>query len=168
MILTLLAWLIGVLQVLFKGSFIAGMGSYFLDIDLITVMIGYLLIHSGKLGACLYAFFFGMLIDFFTAGVLGLFALLYMLVFLIMEFGSWFFDLHSIKGQMILVLAGALARQLCLVGSLHIFSYQVHFSSSLFLEFAVSAVVTALIAPFVFSLFEWLEGYFPGAMTEGL
>jgi rod shape-determining protein MreD len=154
------------LQVLFKGSFIAGMGSYFLDIDLITVMIGYLLIHWGRIGACIYAFFFGMLIDFFAAGVLGLFALLYMLVFLIIEFGSRFFDLHSIKGQMILVLLGALARELCLVGSLHFFSYQVHLSSSLFLGFAISAGVTALIAPFVFSLFEWFRAFFPGPMVE--
>jgi rod shape-determining protein MreD len=144
----------------------AGMGSYFLDIDLVTVMIGYLLIHSGRTGACIYAFFFGMLIDFFAAGVLGLFALLYMLVFLIIEFGSRFFDLRSIKGQMILILLGALAREWCLVGLLHIFSYRVHFSSSLFLEFAVSAGVTALIAPFVFSLFEWLGGFFPRPVTE--
>lgn len=144
----------------------AGLGSYFLDIDLITVMIGWLLIHSGRLGACLYAFFFGMLLDFFAAGVLGLFSLLYMLVFLIIELGSRFFDLRSIKGQMILILAGALARELSLVGLLHILSYRVYFSSSLFLEVAVSACVTALIAPFLFSLFEWLEGFFPGAATE--
>jgi len=157
---------VGILQVLFKGSLIAGMGSYFLDIDLVTVMIGYLLIHWGRTGACIYAFFFGMLIDFFAAGVLGLFALLYMLVFLIIEFGSRFFDLHSIKGQIILVLAGALAREFCLVGLLHFFSYRVHFSSSLFLEFAVAAGVTALIAPFVFSLFEWLRAFLPGPATE--
>lgn len=144
----------------------AGLGSYFLDIDLITVMIGWLLIHSGRLGACLYAFFFGMLLDFFAAGVLGLFSLLYMLVFLIIELGSRFFDLRSIKGQMILIFAGALARELCLVGLLHTLSYRVYFSSSLFLEVAVSAGVTALIAPFLFSLFEWLEGFFPGAATE--
>jgi rod shape-determining protein MreD len=144
----------------------AGLGSYFLDIDLITVMIGYLLIHSGRIGACVYAFFFGMLLDFFAAGVLGLFALLYMLVFLIIEFGSRFFDLRSIKGQMILIFVGALSREICLVGLLHTLSYRVHFSSPLVLEFAVSAGVTALIAPFVFSLFEWLAGFFPGPITE--
>lgn len=144
----------------------AGLGSYFLDIDLVTVMIGYLLLHSGRIGACVYAFFFGILIDFFAAGVLGLFALLYMLVFLIIEFGSRFFDLHSIKGQLILILLGALARELCLVGLLHILSYRVHFSSYLLLEFAVSAGVTALIAPFVFSFFEWLKGFFPGPIME--
>lgn len=144
----------------------AGLGSYFLDIDLVTVMIAYLLIHSGRMGACIYAFFFGMLMDFFAAGVLGLFALLYMLVFLIIEFGSRFFDLHSIKGQMILILLGSLAKQFCLVGLLHALSYRVHFSSPLLLEFAVSAAVTALIAPFVFSLFEWLRGLFPGPMME--
>ena len=156
----------GILQVLFKGSFMAGLGSYFLDIDLVTVMIAYLLIHSGRVGACIYAFFFGMLIDFFAAGVLGLFALLYMLVFLIIEFGSRFFDLHAIKGQMILILVGALAREFCLVGLLHTLSYRVHFSSALLLEFAVSAGVTALIAPFVFALFEWLRGLFPGPVME--
>ena len=147
----------GILQVLFKGSFIAGMGSYFLDIDLVTVMIGYLLIHSGRTGACVYAFFMGMLVDLFAAGVPGLFTLLYMLVFLTIELGSRFFDLQTIKGAMILVFLGAFVRQSCVVGLLDILAYQVHFSSSLFLGFAVSAAVTGLIAPFVFSLFEWIK-----------
>ena len=133
------------------------MGSYFLDIDLVTVMIAYLLIHSGRTGACVYAFFLGMLVDLFAAGVRGLFTLLYMVVFLTVELGSRFFDLQTIKGPMILVFLGALVRQLCLVGLLYIFAYQVHFSSTLFLGFAVSAVVTGLIAPFVFSLFDWIK-----------
>jgi rod shape-determining protein MreD len=161
------AWLAGILQVLFKGSLIAGMGSYFLDIDLVTVMIAYVLARWGRVGACIYAFFFGMMIDFFAAGVLGLFALLYMMVFLIIESGSRFFDLYSMKGQMILVLLGTLARELSLMGMLHIFSYQVHLSTSLFLEFVISAGVTALIAPFVFSFFAWLGGFLPGPATEG-
>jgi cell shape-determining protein MreD len=107
-----------------------------------------------------------MLLDFFAAGVLGLFALLYMLVFLMIESGSRFFDLRSIKGQMILVFVGALSREVCLVGLLHTLSYRVHFSSPLFLEFVVSAGVTALIAPFVFSLFDWLAGFFTGPIAE--
>jgi len=133
------------------------MGSYFLDIDLVTVMIGYLLLHSGRAGACVYAFFMGLLVDVFAAGVPGLFTLLYMLVFLTIEFGSRFFDLQTIKGPMILVFLGALVRQICLVGLLDILAYHVHFSSSLFLGFAVSAAVTGLIAPFVFSLFDWIK-----------
>ena len=147
----------GILQVLFKGSFIAGMGSYFLDIDLVTVMIGYILLHSGRAGACVYAFFMGLLVDVFAAGVPGLFTLLYMLVFLTVEFGSRFFDLQTIKGPMILVFFGALVRQLCLVGLLDILAYDVHFSSSLFMGFAVSAAVTGLLAPFVFSFFDWIK-----------
>lgn len=133
------------------------MGSYFLDIDLVTVMIAYLLLHSGRIGACVYAFSLGLLVDVFAAGVPGLFTLLYLLVFLTIEFGSRFFDLQTIKGPMILVFLGALVRQLCLVGLLDIFSYHVHFSSYLFLGFAVSAAVTGLIAPFAFSLFEWIK-----------
>ena len=156
----------GILQVLFKGSFIAGMGSYFLDIDLVTVMIGYLLIHSGRAGACVYAFFLGLLVDLFAAGVPGLFALLYMLVFLTIELGSRFFDLQTVKGPMILVFVGALVRQLCLVGLLDIFAYQVHFSSSLLLGFAVSAALTGLIAPFVFSLFGWIKTAWLGQERE--
>jgi rod shape-determining protein MreD len=148
---------VGILQVLFKGSFIAGMGSYFLDIDLITVMIGYLLIHSGRGGACVYAFFLGMLVDLFAAGVPGLFTLLYMLVFLTIELGSRFFDLQTNKGAMILVFLGALVRQSCVAGLLDILAYQVHFSASLFLGFVVSAAVTGLIAPFLFFLFEGIK-----------
>lgn len=152
---------------LFKGSLIAGMGSYFLDIDLITMMIGYLLVHSGRAGACVYAFFLGMLVDLFAAGVPGLFTFLYVTVFLVIELGSRFFDLQTIKGPMILVFLGALARQLCLVGMLEVLAYQVHFSSSLFLGFVVSAGVTGLIAPFVFSLFDWIKTTWLGLAGEG-
>jgi rod shape-determining protein MreD len=157
---------VGVLQVLFKGRFMTAMGSYFLDIDLVTVMIGYLLIHSGRTGACVYAFFLGMLVDLFAAGVPGVFTLLYMLVFLIIELGARFFDLQTIKGPMILVFLGAFIKQLCLVGLLDIFAYQVHFSSSLFLGFAVSAAVTGLIAPFVFALFDWIKTAWLGQERE--
>jgi cell shape-determining protein MreD len=142
------------------------MGSYFLDIDLITVMIGYLLIHSGRAGACVYAFFLGMLVDLFAAGVPGLFTFLYVMVFLIIELGSRFFDLQTVKGPMILIFIGALVRQLCLVGLLDVLAYQVHFSSSLFLGFAVSAGVTGLIAPFVFSLLDWIKTAWLGQGRE--
>jgi cell shape-determining protein MreD len=165
-VITALAWLAGILQVLFKGSFIAGMGSYFLDIDLVTVMIAYLLIHSGRTGACVYAFFLGMLVDLFAAGVPGLFTLIYMAVFLTIEAGSRFFDLQTIKGPMILVFLGALVRQVFLVGLLDIFSYQVHFTASLFLGFAVSAAVMGLIAPFVFSFFDWIKAVWLGLERE--
>jgi rod shape-determining protein MreD len=129
-------------------------------------MIGYLLIHSGRTGACIYAFFLGMLIDFFSAGVLGLFTLVYMLVFLTIEWGSRFFDLHSFKGQMILVFLGVFVRETCVVGLLDIFAYQVHFSSSLFLGFAVSAGITGILAPFIFSFFEWLRTMLSGRLRE--
>ncbi len=130
------------------------------------MMIGYLLIYSGRAGACIYAFFLGMLIDFFSAGVLGLFTLVYMLVFLTIEWGSRFFDLTSIKGQMILVFIGALVREMSVVGLLDVFAYQVHFSSSLFLGFAVSAAVTGVLAPFIFSLFEWMRAMLSGRLRE--
>lgn len=163
-----LAWFLGILQVLFKGNLIAHMGSYFLDIDLVTVMIGYILLHSGRTGACVYAFFLGLLVDFFAAGVLGLFTLLYTLVFLTIEFGSRFFDLQTVKGPVMLIFIGALVRQFCLVGLLDVFSYQVHFSYPLFLAFVISAAVTGLIAPVIFMVFNRVKVALTGEMREDL
>jgi rod shape-determining protein MreD len=142
------------------------MGAHFVDVDVVTVMIGYLLIYSGRAGACVYAFLLGMLIDFFSAGVIGVFTLVYVLVFLTIEWGSRFFDLTSVKGQMILVFAGALVREMSVVGLLDILAYQIHFSFSLFLGFAVSAAITGIVAPFIFSFFEWLRAMLSGRLRE--
>ncbi|MBN2032289.1 MAG: hypothetical protein JW836_03355 [Deltaproteobacteria bacterium] len=131
-------------------------------------MIGYLLIQSGRLGSCIFAFVLGMLVDLFAAGVPGLFALIYLLVFLSIELGSRLFDLQTIKGPMILVFLGALVRQFCLVGLLDIFAYRVHFSANLFLGFAVSAAATGAIAPFVFFLFDRIKTSWPGQWRESL
>jgi hypothetical protein len=45
-------------------------------------------------------------------------------------------------------------------------AYQVHFSFSLFLGFAVSAGITGILAPFIFSLFEWLRAMLSGRLRE--
>lgn len=131
-------------------------------------MIGYLLMYSGSTGACIFAFFLGMLIDFFSADVLGFFTLVYLLIFLAIEFGSRFFDLRSVKGQVILVFLGVFVREMLVVSLLDILGYQVHFSSSLFMGFTVSAGITAVLAPFIFFLLEWLRAIFSGRVKESL
>jgi rod shape-determining protein MreD len=131
-------------------------------------MIGYLLMYSGTTGACIFAFFLGMLIDFFSAGVLGLFTLVYLLIFLAIELGSRFFDLRSVRGQVILISLGVFMREVFVVGLLDILGYQVHFSSSLFMGFTVSAIITGILAPFIFALFEWLRVILSGRVRESL
>jgi rod shape-determining protein MreD len=131
-------------------------------------MIGYLLIYSGSTEACIFAFFFGLLIDFFSADVLGFFTLVYLLIFLGIEFGSRFFDLRSVKGQVILVFLGVFVRELLVVSLLDILGYQVHFSFSLFMGLAISASATGILAPFIFFLLEWLRAILSGKVKESL
>jgi rod shape-determining protein MreD len=124
----------------------------FFDIDLVIVITASLLMRSGSAGAAIFAFGQGMLIDLFSAGFLGLFALLYVISYLCLELGARFFDLRSVQGQFILVGLVVLIKELVLVGLLDAFAFEVVLSASLFFWFGVSAVFTGLIAPFIFSI----------------
>jgi len=108
-------------------------------------------------GAAIFAFGQGMLIDLLSAGFLGLFALLYVISFLCLELGARFFDLRSVQGQFILVGLVVVIKELVLVGLLDAFAFEVVLSASLFLWFGVSAFFTGLIAPFIFSILKTVQ-----------
>ena len=138
----------------------------FFDIDLVIILTAALLVGSGSAGAAVFAFGQGMLIDLFSAGFLGLFALLYTISFLCLELGSRFFDLRSAQGQVILVGLAVLLKELFLAGLLDAFAFEVVLSAAVFLWFGASVFFTGLIAPFIFRILNDLQIRTAGEIKE--
>jgi rod shape-determining protein MreD len=140
----------------------------YFDIDLVIVITASLLMSIGSVGAAIFAFGQGMLIDLLSAGFLGLFALLYVISFLCLELGARFFDLRSVQGQFILVGLVVVIKELVLVGLLDAFAFEVVLSASLFLWFGASAFFTGLIAPFIFSILKTVQIWTGGESREAV
>jgi hypothetical protein len=138
-----------------------------LDVDLVIVAMAYILIRQGTAGAAVFVFVQGFVVDLFSAGVLGLFTLLYLVAFLTVHFGSLFFDILSPKGQVILIAIAVFLKHVLFVAFLQAFPMVVALSSPSFLGFAVSAIATGLVAPFFFYIFRRIEGASVGGLQEG-
>jgi hypothetical protein len=143
-------WLGALLFLLIKGSLMNWMKLNNLDVDLVPIMTAYLITCNGKIGAGVFAFFQGIFVDMFSAGLLGLFGLIYLVVFLGIYLGGRFFDPHSPRGLVILVALAILLKGSLFVVLLDAFSLEMLTSSSTFLSMAASALCTGLIAPFLF------------------
>ena len=88
---------------------------------------------------------------------MGLFALLYLVVFLAIKMGSRFFHLQSFRGLMILIVLAVLLRQLMLLGLLELFSFPIHFSWPTYVSFGISAFVSGILASPCFSLLNHVD-----------
>ena len=142
---------------LVRGSFLNQRWLEFADLDLVTILIAYLWIHYGQTGAGLFALGQGVMMDLFSGGMMGLFALLYLAVFLAIQMGSRFFHLQSFRGLMILIVLAVLSRQLMLLGLLELFSFPIHFSWHTYVSFGISAFVSGILAPPCFSLLNHVD-----------
>jgi rod shape-determining protein MreD len=138
-----------------------------LDVDLVIVAMAYILIQHGTTGAAVFVFVQGFVVDLFSAGILGLFTLLYLVAFLAIHFGSRFFDILSSKGQIILITMAVFLKHILFVAFLKAFPMVIAFSSPSLLSFAVSAMATGLVAPFLFHLFRTVAGTPTGGLQEG-
>jgi hypothetical protein len=142
--------MISLLYVLLKGSLMREVLPKFFDIDLGAAIIAYVMISYGSTWAGVFALGLGLAVDVFSAGPVGLFSLLYLAVFLSIHGGCRFFDLHSSKGQVILISMAVYLKALLLLLLLLIFSYEVRGASSLVVLSGVSAIVTGLLSPLGF------------------
>ena len=138
----------------------------FINVDLVIIMIVYLLISYGETGAGIFAFGQGLLIDIFSSGLLGLFALLYLLMLLGMKLASSSFNLFSVRGQIFIISLAVLLKEILFVTFLHLFAFKISLSYPIFLTIMSSALCSGLIAPFLFHLFNHLSGFFKGAYEE--
>jgi rod shape-determining protein MreD len=139
-----------------------------LDVDLVIVAMAFILIGHGTTGAVIFVFVQGLLVDLYSAGVLGLFTFLYLVAFFTVHFGSRFFDIFSAKGQIILIAIAVFLKHILFVAFLQAFPTVIaRFSYPSFLSFALSAVATGLVAPFFFYFFRAVAGTPAGGLQEG-
>lgn len=124
--------------------------------DLIAIITSYILLSHGPVGAGIFAFGQGLLIDCYSAGLVGLFTLLYLVVFLGMSIGSSFFDPNSPRAVMILVTTAVLTKGILLMGILNAFSLEAYDASAALVCVLLSAVFSGLFAPIVFHVLNHL------------
>ncbi len=151
---------------LVRGSFLNQRWLEFVDLDLLTILIAYLWIHYGQTGAGLFALGQGVMMDLFSGGMMGLFALLYLAVFLAIQMGSRFFHLQTFRGLMILILIAVLLRQLMLLGLLELFSFSIHFSWRTYVSFGISALVSGALAPPCFALLKQVDRFMEKSLSK--
>jgi cell shape-determining protein MreD len=152
--------MISLLYVLLKGSLMNKITPKPFDVDLGTAMIAYVLISFGSTWAGVFALCQGIITDLFSAGPLGLFPLLYLIVFLSIQWGCRFFDLHSSSGVAILVCIAVCLKSSILLLLLGVFSYSAGGSSSIMVLLGASAVATGLISPVCFHVLNRLRRVF--------
>jgi hypothetical protein len=133
-----------------------------LDVDLVTLLTGYIFFSFGQIQAAAFALGQGLLIDVFSSGPSGFSGLLYMGVFWAIYLGSLFFNLETPKGQMIVISLTVLLKNAawqCLFAIL----FGKFMISASFLYAAIVAVVgTGLLAPLLYAVFDRLRGIPPG------
>jgi hypothetical protein len=136
--------------VLLKGSILKEAAPEFFDLDFGTAIIGFVLISFGSTWAGLFALGQGVLVDLFSVGPVGLFSFLYLVVFLTMLGGCRFFDLHSPKGQIILISTAVYLKAVLLFLFLLVFSIEVRSYSLVLILFGASALLTGILSPLFF------------------
>jgi hypothetical protein len=127
------------------------------NLDLLTIMTAYLFLLYGGTIAGTFAFGQGCLMDIFSGGLDGLFALLYLSVFGGIYLGCRFFNLQDPKGQGILVFLAVLLKGTLSFIVLKAFYPLVFFSKSYIFITGISAIGAGLIAPIIFGLFNRLR-----------
>jgi rod shape-determining protein MreD len=130
-----------------------------IGVDIVIVLIVYLLMSYGDIGVGIFAFCQGLIIDIFSGGMLGLFALIYLIVFFGIRVASLPLDILSIGGQMAVISIAVLLKNILMVTFIHIFSMEIALSFSDLLFFIFSAVCSGLIAPFLFYLLNLLNRF---------
>lgn len=138
----------------------------FVDVDLVTIVMAFLLVSCSQSGACIFAFGQGLLIDIFSAGLLGLFTLIYMTVFLGINLGSRFFHLHSPRGLFLLITLVVLMKEILVTGLLGAFSFEIAASSSTLLSRISSALCSGIMAPLVFYALSSLKRFLGKSVEE--
>lgn len=152
-------WFASLSFVLIKGNLINYVKLSLFDVDLVIIIMTYLLVVYGETEAGIFALSQGLLIDVFSGGLLGLFTLLYLSVFLSINLESRFFDLRSARGQVIVISLAILLKGVLLITFLNIFTLRIHISSLALWAFAASAACSGLIGPLVFYFFNRLQYY---------
>ena len=129
------------------------------DVDLVTMTLAYLILSYGGIRAGVFALGLGLLKDLFTAGLLGLFTIIYLLAYFIIQLGSRLFDLHSAGGQMIIISLTVFLERMIFLLLIYLFAFEVDLSTSNLGTFVTTAIYSGLLAPILFYFFNRLNQF---------
>ncbi len=133
-----------------------------LDVDLVIVFIIFLFVFNGVTGAGIFAFGQGLITDILSGGILGLYTLIYLIVFLTINIFSRPLDLFSPGGQIAITSMAVLLKEALLITLLHLFSMEMNISFANLLSFVSSILCSGLIAPILFYLINYFVDIFMG------
>ena len=129
----------------------------YFDVDFVIIILAFLFAFHGALGAGIFALGQGVLIDIFSAGLLGLFTFIYLIIFMGIRLGSRFFNLRTIKGLMIIISLAVILKNILFVSLLDLFYQEITFSSTFFTAAVSSAICSGIISPLFFYIFRNLN-----------
>jgi len=141
-----------------KGACVGAQAVGVFDLDLLTVLTAYIFLCCGPVQAGAFAVGQGLLIDIFSGGFYGLFAFIYLMVFLGIYLASLFFDIQTVKGEMIIIGLAVFLKNLLFLVVLSLFSGSVVINRWFLSASLISIIGTGLITPFLFSLLHRLRG----------
>ncbi len=153
-------WIVGLAIILVRGNVANQIKVVPFEVDLVAIMTAYLLVSHGQVWSGLFAFGQGLLLDCYSAGLVGLFTLLYLTAFLSMSIGSRVFDPNSPRSTILLITIAVLIKGVLFAFLLNAFSLESGFQHSSLVSIALSAIVSGLLAPFVFHLFNHMDRRF--------
>jgi len=147
----------GVLFTLLKGisrdPWVVGI----FDLDLLSLLIGYLFLSSGRIHAAVFALVQGLLIDIFSSGPNGLSALSYLVVFWGICAGSLFFYFETAKGQIIIISMAVFLKHATFLAVIALVSERIAFSIFFLSATAISVLGTGLLTPVMYHFFDRLR-----------
>jgi rod shape-determining protein MreD len=159
MITYIFSWLISILFILFKGVIQNHAILKLIDFDIVIVLTVYLLMYYKEMRVGIFAFGQGLIIDIFSGGMLGLFALIYLIVFFGIRVASRPLDIYSIVGQTAVIFIAVLLKNILMILFIYMFSMEIALSFFDFLIFIFSAICSGLLAPVIFYLLNLLNRF---------
>jgi rod shape-determining protein MreD len=157
--LFLLYFVVGILLILLQSTFLRLLPFGPVVPDLILVLCVYLGLHHPTIGAAVGAFLLGYAVDVVSSRMLGLNAFAMTLVFLSVYFSSRTIWLHHPVVSSLIVLFAGLVKGVALVVVWMIFLSTEGFWMGAARYIIAEAVLAAVLAPFLFSLFRRSENY---------
>jgi len=158
----LLAWIVGAAFTLLKAVDRDPWGVGILDVDLISLLTGYLFLSFGRIQAGIFALGQGLLMDVFSGGPNGLSALVHVGVFWGIYLGSLLFNFQTARGQVMIVSLTVLLKNAMWQALSAFFFGNLVLSASILCGAAISVLGSGLLAPLLYAVFDRMRGFHAG------
>ena len=138
----------------------------YFDVDLVAVTMAYLVAWYGDSWPAAFALAMGLVIDILSAVPVGLFSVIYLILFAGIRIGDALFDLQTVRGLMIVVSLAVLLKKFLFIGFLHLYELGARLDLWLLFAFACSAAFSAVAAPAVSFCFDGVARVLQRARTD--